>query len=70
MEAERDALRDELTQQSITLSAEHQRVERILAALRKPSEAVLEAATIHYGDVRDLIIVAVAAAEKEVQGGT
>lgn len=72
VEAERDALRDELTQQSITLSAEHQRAERILAALREPSEAALKAACVAVVDsnctLRDVIIAAVAAAEQEVQG--
>jgi hypothetical protein len=35
-----DRLREELAQQSITLSAEHQRAERILAALREPTDHI------------------------------
>jgi len=42
------------------------RLRSVLAALREPSEAVLKAAAMHYGDLRDLLIVAVAAAEQEV----
>ena len=59
---------EELAQQSITLSAEHQRAERILAALREPSEAVLRALYDNEPFVRAMIHSAVAAAEKEVSG--
>lgn len=67
---------EELVQQSITLSAEHQRAERILAALREPSEAVVKAVKdaiyeelgIDYwdGKTRRILYYAVAAAEQEV----
>lgn len=70
-----DRLRDELTQQSITLSAEHQRAEHILAALREPSETVVHAAlaTMFYDfngadEVAQALRAAVAAAAQEVQG--
>ena len=71
-----DRLREELTQQSITLSAEHQRAERILAALREPSNTILEAAWCEcpgnfpadHIHVRDAISAALAAAEQEVAG--
>lgn len=63
---------DELAQQSITLSAEHQRAERILAALREPSQAVIRAAQQKWdGDychMDEAIRAAVAAAEREVAG--
>lgn len=63
---------DELAQQSITLTAEHQRAERILAALREPSEKILLAAkyAVPFGAsctaLRRCIPAAVAAAEREV----
>lgn len=42
--------------------------ERILAALREPSEAVMQAAVLDYsGDLRDAIRAAVAAAEQEIR---
>lgn len=66
---------DELAQQSITLTAEHQRAERILAALREPNEAVIVAMQLAdaHGDVTDaqcdaMLCAAVAAAEREVAG--
>jgi hypothetical protein len=67
-----DRLREELAQQSITLSAEHQRAERILAALREPSEQVLLAAVeavpygASYAALTRCIPAAVAAAAQEV----
>ncbi len=76
---------EELAQQSITLSAEHQRAERILAALREPSWAVTAAADDAMdaasaldcvpGDwsrswVQDAIRAAVKAAEKETSTET
>lgn len=67
VEAERDALREQLTYQTITLTAEHQRAERILATLREPSETVVRAATaaaIGRGHLSKAIRAAVAAAEK------
>lgn len=43
------------------------KAERILAALREPSEAAMKAAVMHYsGDLSDAIRAAVAAAEQEV----
>ena len=69
---ENDRLRDELVQQSITLSAEHQHAERILAALREPSESVLLAAVeavpygASYAALTRCIPAAVAAAAQEV----
>ena len=63
---------DELAQQSITLSAEHQLAERILAALREPSEKILLAAVeavpygASYAALMRCIPAAVAAAEREV----
>ena len=70
---------EELAQQSITLSAEHQRAERILAALREPSREMREAVhdvlnarkvtdPIIGEDIDEIIEAAVAAAEKEVAG--
>ena len=64
-------LREELAQQAITLSAEHQQAERILAALREPSKTIVRAAQQTWdGDYCHMgvaIRAAVAAAEKEVQ---
>ena len=57
---------DELAQQSITLSAEHQRAERILAALREPSFDVKKAAWREEPDMEAMLRAAVAAAEREV----
>lgn len=57
-------LREQLTYQTITLTAEHQRAERILATLREPSKAVMKAADSH-SDVVWVIRAAVAAAERE-----
>ena len=68
---------EELAQQSITLSAEHQRAERILAALREPSREMREAVhdvlnarkvtdPIIGEDIDEIIEAAVAAAEQEV----
>ena len=70
-------LREQLTYQTITLTAEHQRAERILAALREPSEAVMAAAEPamfrsfdSHSDVVWVIRAAVAAAEREVGDAT
>ena len=43
---ENERLQEELAQPTVTLCAEHQRAERILAALREPSGAVVEAGCI------------------------
>lgn len=56
---------DELEQEAKDYKDKWATLACVLDNLRKPSEAVLEAATIHYGDVRDLIRAAVAAAEQE-----
>lgn len=66
---------EELAQQSITLSAEHQRAERILAALREPTDHIIVSAydelclqdhdNARYS-LADTIRAAVAAAEREV----
>jgi len=67
-----DRLREELAQQSITLSAEHQRAERILAALRNPSDLMVDALREQIYDLScfdealKAIRAAVAAAEQEV----
>ena len=63
---------EELAQQAITLSAEHQRAERILAALRNPSDLMVDALREQIYDLScfdealKAIRVAVAAAEREV----
>lgn len=69
---------EELAQQAITLSAEHQRAERILAALREPSDFVIEAidatawdqgcARLGLPACALVARAAVAAAEQEVAG--
>jgi hypothetical protein len=63
-----------LNQEQDTLAAveaERDRADRILAALREPSEAVTKAAVLNYGgDLTDAIRAAVAAAEKETSTET
>ena len=71
-ERERDALREELIHQTYTLSADHQRAEQVLAALREPSEAVMKAmadatpVSVKHAWLMDALRAAVAAAEREV----
>jgi len=62
-----DRLREELAQQSITLSAEHQLAERILAALREPSEKILHAMASTF-DVSKSLHLAIKTASQEVAG--
>ena len=67
---------EELAQQSITLSAEHQRAERILAALRNPSDLMVDTlreqiyCLYSFEEALKAIRAVVAAAEREVAHDT
>ncbi len=65
--AEIDRLREELAQQSITLSAEYQQAERILWALVNPSPTVLHAMASTF-DVSKSLHLAIKTASQEVAG--
>ena len=62
-----DRLREELAQQSITLSAEYQQAERILWALVNPSPTVLHAMASTF-DVSKSLHLAIKTASQEVAG--